>query len=101
MVTGVFGMYEYDDVNQLRAFIENQVMFTNEAAKYLGVSPQRLHQLVQAGRLKPIKTNPAGTIFLKSDLEARKREDRKQCRCCASPESILSHHSDEPGGNPL
>lgn len=67
-------MFVFENMENLKAFIREQTLFTNEAAKFLGISSQRLHQLVQAGKLQPIKTNASGTLFLKSDLEKRKEE---------------------------
>lgn len=67
-------MYGFDSLEQLRTFIANEVMFTSEAARFLGVSPQRLNQLVQSGKLMPVKVNRTGSLFLIKDLEIRKKE---------------------------
>lgn len=67
-------MLNLNDFNAVRAFIQNEVMFANEAAKYLGISAQRLNQLVHAGKLTPVKVNRAGNLFLKMDLDLRKQE---------------------------
>ncbi|WP_348772910.1 DNA-protecting protein DprA [Paenibacillus sp. Marseille-P2973] len=59
---------------ELREFFEKEVLFTNEATKLLGISSQRLNQLVQSGKITPLKSSRSGTLYLKSDIEIRKRE---------------------------
>jgi DNA processing protein len=58
------------DKKVIQEFVEN-VFFSKEAADYLGISSQRLNQLVHSGQIKPIKKTPAGALFLKSDLDER------------------------------
>nr|WP_289039261.1 DNA-processing protein DprA [uncultured Allobacillus sp.] len=53
--------------------VVNDLMFSKEAAEYLGVSSQRLNQLVHGGQVKAIKKTPAGSLFLRQDLDERKR----------------------------
>jgi DNA processing protein len=53
--------------------VVNDLFFSKEAAEYLGISSQRLNQLVHAGQVIPIKKTPAGSLFLKQDLDERKR----------------------------
>lgn len=65
-------MDDNKNYDELRGYIAGEVLFTNEAAKQLGISTQRLHQLVQSGKLVPIKQNRAGSLFLRRDIEARK-----------------------------
>lgn len=45
---------------------------SSEAAEYLGISSQRLNQLVHDKRIEPIKASKSIMLFLKSDLEKRK-----------------------------
>jgi len=59
--------------NNLRETISQEVLFAREAAQFLNISMQRLNQLVHTGQLKPLKKSPAGTLFLKKDLEERKK----------------------------
>lgn len=47
------------------------VFTTSEAAEYLNISTQRLHQLVQDGSLTPIKSSKSATLFYKPDLDNR------------------------------
>lgn len=60
--------------SDLREFIAKETLFSSEAAEYLSISPQRLNQLVHSGKLKPVKQTSAGMLFLKSDLDKRKKE---------------------------
>lgn len=54
-----------------RESLSEQLLFSKEAAGYLGISAQRLNQLVQSGQLQPIKRNRGGMVFLKPDLDER------------------------------
>ncbi|WP_148260194.1 DNA-processing protein DprA [Alicyclobacillus acidocaldarius] len=60
--------------DELRKFIADQVMFTHEVVQYLGISPQRLHQLVKSGKLIPVKQSRSSFLFLRKDVEERKNE---------------------------
>jgi len=54
--------------------VVNELYFSKEAAEYLGISSQRLNQLVHGGQINPIKRTPAGSLFLRRDLDERKRD---------------------------
>lgn len=56
---------------EIMEFMEN-VFTASEAAEYLNISMQRLHQLVHDKQLIPIKTSKSTTLFYKGDLEQRK-----------------------------
>ena len=58
---------------ELKQMIAENVLFAKEAADYLGVSIQRLHQLTHAGQITPLKQSGSGTLFYKQDLEERKK----------------------------
>lgn len=70
-------MIQFKNIDELKEFISKEVLLTNEATKYLGISSQRLHQLVQSGKLTPIKITRASSLFLKSELYERKFEIEK------------------------
>lgn len=53
--------------------VVNDLLFSKEAAEYLGISSQRLNQLVHADQVIPIKKTPAGSLFLRQDLDERKK----------------------------
>jgi len=67
-------MYSFKDRDELRTFIASEVLTTSEAIELLGVTRQRLHQMVKAGKLIPIKELPRDRLFLRSDVEDRKKE---------------------------
>ena len=50
-----------------------EIMGTGDVMEYLGVSKQRVYELIERGQLKPRKTS-AGIIFLKDDVVAYKRK---------------------------
>lgn len=56
---------------EIMELMEN-VFTSAEAAEYLNISMQRLHQLVQDKQLIPIKTSKSVTLFYKEDLDNRK-----------------------------
>lgn len=59
--------------SELRNLITENVLFAKEAADFLGVSTQRLHQLIKTGQITPLKQCGSGTLFLKEDLEIRQK----------------------------
>ena len=71
---GVMDMpYHFIDRDELAAFIQQEIMTSGEAFEYLGISKQALNSLVQRGLLTPIKETNAIKLFLRSDLEQRKK----------------------------
>lgn len=64
-------MYNFDNENELKNFIHNNVISTNEAAEILNCSRQYINQLVKENKLIPVKKINYITLFLKSDVEAR------------------------------
>ena len=54
--------------------LSEELFFAKEAAEYLGISMQRLNQLVHDGKITPLKKSSSGTIFHLSELEQRKEE---------------------------
>jgi DNA processing protein len=67
-------MFNFSTIDELKEFLSNEILFTQEATKYLGISSQRLNQLVHAGKISPIKSTKSNSIYLKSDLYERKFE---------------------------
>ncbi|MCY8855544.1 MULTISPECIES: DNA-protecting protein DprA [Bacillus subtilis group] len=70
-------MIKFENINELKEFISKEILLTKEAAEYLDVSTQRLHQLTQSGKISPIKSSRAGSLFLKEELYERKFEIEK------------------------
>lgn len=42
-------MLHFDNRGEFEKFVSEEILLTHEATKYLGISSQRLHQLVQSG----------------------------------------------------
>ncbi|AWV42250.1 DNA-processing protein DprA [Bacillus sp. FSL W8-0445] len=70
-------MLHFDNRGEFEKFVSEEILLTHEATKYLGISSQRLHQLVQSGKLTPLKSTRSSSLFLKSDLYDRKFELEK------------------------
>ncbi|MGA3167219.1 MAG: helix-turn-helix domain-containing protein [Terriglobia bacterium] len=64
--------------------MENKVMRTKEATRYIGVSPWRLRKLVHEGRLAYLSDGDATSAlrFLVADLD----EYLNRCRVLATPD---------------
>ncbi|WP_458117996.1 DNA-protecting protein DprA [Bacillus sp. PK6-026] len=73
-------MIKFENIDELKKFISKEVLLTKEAAEYLDISTQRLHQLTQSGKIQPIKSSRAGSLFLKDELYERKFEIEKTYR---------------------
>lgn len=56
----------------IRSFLAENLLSTSEAAEILGVSRQRINNLVKSGKLSPVKQSSQGYIFLRGDVEALK-----------------------------
>ena len=54
--------------------LANKLYFAKEAADYLGITPQRLSQLVHDGKIVPLKKSSSGTVFHIDELQKRKEE---------------------------
>ncbi len=64
-------MYNFNNENELKSFISNNIISTNEATEILNCSRQYINQLVKENKLIPIKKINYITLFFKSDIEAR------------------------------
>lgn len=58
------------DRDELFKFIDENIMDTEQVKEYLGISRQRLYDLIDKGILVPIRKG----IYLKADVEKRKEE---------------------------
>lgn len=67
-------MVDFNNREDLRSFIAAEILFPNEAAKYLNITSQRLNQLVQSGKLEPVKISRSGSLYLRQDLDERLKE---------------------------
>lgn len=53
--------------------IQEEVLTTSEAAEFLGISIPRMFSLIKQGKLVPMKKTGAITLFLREDIENRKK----------------------------
>lgn len=66
--------YHLNSREEVENFIKNEVLITAEAMEILDVNRSRMSALIKAGKLTPIKKLGNVSIFLKSDIEAKKEE---------------------------
>lgn len=55
-------------------YLADKILFAKEAADYLGISVQRLNQLIHEGKIVPVKKTASGTLFHIDELNKRKEE---------------------------
>jgi len=67
-------MYKFDTKQDLRKFLENEIINTAEATQILGCSRQNIDDLVRRNKLIPIKVFPRDRLFLKSDVLERVKD---------------------------
>ncbi|MBL6010668.1 helix-turn-helix domain-containing protein [Bacillus halotolerans] len=66
--------YHLKSRQEVEDFIRREVLTTNEAAELLGVKRARISQLISSGKLNPIKKLSGISLFLRTDLEEKKKE---------------------------
>lgn len=66
--------YHLKSRQEVEDFIRREVLTTNEAAELLGVKRARISQLIGSGKLNPIKKLSGISLFLRTDLEEKKKE---------------------------
>ncbi|MCY7952152.1 helix-turn-helix domain-containing protein [Bacillus inaquosorum] len=66
--------YHLKSRQEVEDFIRREVLTTNEAAELLGVKRARISQLIGSGKLIPVKKLSGISLFLRSDLEEKKKE---------------------------
>lgn len=57
-----------------REFILNEVLTTPEALEFLDISRARLSAMIKNKKIKPVKKFGCVSLFLKDDLEEKKKE---------------------------
>ncbi len=60
----------------------DELLSTAEAARILGVTPDRIRQMVNAGQLPPVQSTTLGRLFARRSVErlARERAAGRQSR---------------------
>lgn len=66
--------YHFETREDLRRFVAEEVLNSTETIEFLGISRARLSQYIKEGKLMPIKKLPKDSLFLKADLEEKKKE---------------------------
>ncbi|KSW07160.1 transcriptional regulator [Bacillus velezensis] len=66
--------FVFSDVEELREFLDKEVITTSEAIEIIGCSRQNLKQLVDYKTLVPIKTTNRDRLFLRKDIEGYKKK---------------------------
>ncbi|MCY8081713.1 helix-turn-helix domain-containing protein [Bacillus inaquosorum] len=66
--------YHLKSRQEVEDFIRHEVLTTNEAAELLGVKRARISQLIGSGKLIPVKKLSGISLFLRTDLEEKKKE---------------------------
>ncbi|MCY8247517.1 helix-turn-helix domain-containing protein [Bacillus inaquosorum] len=66
--------YHLKSRQEVEDFIRREVLTTNEAAELLGVKRARISQLIGSGKLIPVKKLSGISLFLRTDLEEKKKE---------------------------
>ncbi|MEG7378895.1 helix-turn-helix domain-containing protein [Bacillus subtilis] len=66
--------YHLKSRQEVEDFIRREVLTTNEAAELLGVNRARISQLISSGKLNPVKKLRGISLFLRTDLEEKKKE---------------------------
>ncbi len=66
--------YHLKNRKEVEDFIRNEVLTTSEVVEILGVTRQRVSQMIAGGKLNPIKKLRGDSLFLRSDIEEKKKE---------------------------
>ncbi|MCY8844643.1 DNA-binding protein [Bacillus inaquosorum] len=66
--------FVFESIDELREFLDKEVITTSEAIEIIGCSRQNLKQLVDYKTLIPIKTTNRDRLFLRKDIEGYKKK---------------------------
>lgn len=67
-------VYHFETREDLGRFVTEEVLNSAETIEFLEISRERLSQLIKDGKLLPIKKMLKDSLFLKTDLEEKKKE---------------------------
>ena len=65
---------QFNNREELERFFEHDVLTTAQAMEIIEVNRSRMSALVKEGKLKPIKEGRSSNLFLRSDIEEKKKE---------------------------
>jgi len=66
--------YHLNSRKEVEDFVQNEVLTSSETQEILGISRARLNQLVSNAKLVPVKKLAGISLFLRSDVEEKKKE---------------------------
>ncbi|MGE6505038.1 helix-turn-helix domain-containing protein [Bacillus cereus] len=66
--------YHLDSKEEVKNFIKSEVLVTSEAMEILDVSRSRMSVLIKTGKLEPVKKLGNVSLFLRADIEEKKKE---------------------------
>lgn len=58
-------------------YVQHRVILTEEVTRILGVSRQRLYEIIKTGRLVPLVRGRTSSIFWRPEVEALAKEQGK------------------------
>ena len=67
-------MYQFKNIEQLKKFIQEEVLNTSEARELLGVSRARMNAMKKDGKITPVKELEKDSWYLQSEILERKAE---------------------------
>ncbi|RJS58995.1 helix-turn-helix domain-containing protein [Bacillus sp. PK3_68] len=66
--------YHLKNREEVERFVIEQVLTTSKAIEILSVTRQKMKSLISTKKITPVKKLNRETLFLRSDIEARKAE---------------------------
>lgn len=66
--------YNLKNRQEVEDFVRNEVLTTSESQEILDVTRQRMYQLISSGKLIPVKKLRGESLFLRHDIEEKKKE---------------------------
>ncbi|WP_254489195.1 helix-turn-helix transcriptional regulator [Bacillus thuringiensis] len=67
-------MYKFEDKEQLLSFLHDEILTTPEVMDVLGISKARISKMIKDGKLVPFKKMERVSLFLREDIEEKKKE---------------------------
>ncbi|MEB8671632.1 helix-turn-helix domain-containing protein [Bacillus cereus] len=67
-------MYKFEDKEKFLSFLYDEVLTTSEVMAVLGISKVRISTMIKDGKLVPFKKMERVSLFLREDIEEKKKE---------------------------